>query len=431
MNSKMIEFSVGNYKSFLQTNTLSLVSTKIKSQDKDVDINNTIDLNPRTTLLKGAAIYGANASGKSNFITAMVFFKRFALNLNDRIKPGDPIPVDNFKLNSSGELLPSFFQMIFVFDGIQYRYGFEVTHEKVISEWLYYLPSQKEALLFLRDENGIKISRKFQEGKNLEQKTRDNVSFLSVVANFNGEISNKIVQWFKSFQVISGLDDSSYKGFTIKNFNNEKFHDEIVKLLKNFDLSIEDIKVKKNPIGESSISMPEDIPPIVRAKIISDFEIEQTQIQTLHKKYDSDGNESGWISFNLKNNESNGTQKLFFLSAPLIDTIKNGKILVIDEVEARLHPMITKSIIKLFTSKETNPNNAQLIISTHDTNLLSKKIFRRDQIWFVEKNTKGESSLYSLAELKVRNFDSFEDDYIKGRFGAIPFLSGISILECE
>jgi AAA15 family ATPase/GTPase len=139
------------------------------------------------------------------------------------------------------------------------------------------------------------------------------------------------------------------------------------------------------------------------------------------------------VSFDMDQNESHGTQKAFYLAGPIIDVLTNGKVLIVDEMEARLHPLITRELIRLFNSIELNPKRAQLIFTTHDTNLLSNKIFRRDQIWFVEKDSFSASHLYSLAELKihdskVRNDASFEDDYLQGRYGAIPFLGGIKTI---
>jgi hypothetical protein len=130
----------------------------------------------------------------------------------------------------------------------------------------------------------------------------------------------------------------------------------------------------------------------------------------------------------MDEHESEGTQKLFAMAGPLVDTLENGRILVIDELDARLHPLITREIISLFNSNQTNPHNAQLIFMTHDTNILSHKFFRRDQIWFAEKDKFGATHLYSLAEYKIRNDASFENDYIQGRYGAVPFIGDLSHL---
>ena len=173
------------------------------------------------------------------------------------------------------------------------------------------------------------------------------------------------------------------------------------------------------------VFVPDNMPPEIREAVMEQAESDRVSIQTAHKKFDETGSPIESEIFDLTVNESDGTEKLFYLTGPILDVLSKGSILCIDEMEARLHPLITRVLIGLFNSKETNPKGAQLIFTTHDTNLLSNKIFRRDQIWFTEKDHYGCSHLYSLAELKVRNDASFESDYFEGRYGAIPFLGNI------
>jgi AAA15 family ATPase/GTPase len=153
------------------------------------------------------------------------------------------------------------------------------------------------------------------------------------------------------------------------------------------------------------------------------------KVTTLHKKYDSDNKFKSITLLDIDTHESEGTKKLFALAGPILKILKEGKTLIIDELDARLHPLLTEAIIRLFNSNETNPNNAQLVFTTHDTNLLTNKLFRRDQIWFTEKNKVGATDLYSLAEFKgVRSDASYEKDYIAGKYGAIPFIGGLQRL---
>jgi uncharacterized protein len=431
MTTKFIEFSVGNFLSFKDTNTLSMVSAKLKNRDRRLDASNTIDIEEGYSLLTSAAIYGANASGKSNIVMAMAFMKHFVTFSSNDPEIDDEIHTNNFKLSTETDNKPSFFQVILIINNMKYRYGFEVLKNRVMSEWLFYVPKIREVKLFIRDEKGIHISRIFKEGRGLESKTRDNVSFLSVVGQFNGTISMEVLSWFSRFRVISGLDDTAYKGFTLTKFEDEIYKKKIVDLVRRFDLGIEEIIKKKTSKNNTKIFFPKDIPLEIRKEALRRFEVDQIEINTIHNKFNEDGNPIGNVGFNLNNNESEGTQKLFFLTAPLIEVLTKGLILVVDELEARLHPLITRSIIELFNSPESNPHRAQIIFTTHDTNMLSNRIFRRDQIWFVEKDQKGASHLYSLAELKVRNDASFESDYIKGRYGAIPFLGNLEVVECD
>ena len=423
MNTKLIEFSFGNYRSFKETVTLSMVAAKLNSQDDQIDKGNTIHLKGNPTLLTSTAIYGANASGKSNVIDAITFMRSFVVNSSRDAQIDEPINVSHFRLSVENNKKPSFFEVVFLLDNIKYRYGFEVNRKKVISEWLFFVPRTKEVQLFIRDQKGIKVSRNFTEGQKMQEKTRPNALFLSVVAQFNGTKATQVVSWFKYIRIISGLNDRSYKGFTIKCFENKKLRSSIIKLFQQLDLGITNISSEKRKEADYLKFINLDaLQPKVREQFLRSLEADQVTIQTSHKKYDKLGKPVAEEIFNLKGDESSGTEKLFYLTAPLLDVLASGRILFIDEIEASLHPLITKKIIELFNSPEQNTKRAQLIFTTHDTNLLSKKQFRRDQIWFVEKDQKGASDLYSLAELKIRNDASFDKDYIQGRYGAIPFL---------
>jgi AAA15 family ATPase/GTPase len=437
----LIQFTVGNFHSFKEPVTLSMVATKLKAVDSRIDENNTILVNDDLSLLTSAAIYGANASGKSNLIAALRFMRNFVLSSSRDTEATEAIDIDNFKLSTETAGKPSFFEAIFIEQDIQYRYGFEVDQEKVISEWLFRVPKNREARLFVRENNNIEYSRSFKEGKGLENKTRPNALFLSVVAQFNGTIAMTVLLWFKKLGIISGLNDAGYRNFTIGKFDNTDFRQKILQLVKSLDLGIMDVRVDKSadvkihaaPVLTISIESSEEISESVQRKLEKVFgpaSVQPMSIQTVHTKFKEDGSPDSLETFDLGLHESEGTKKLFFLTGPIIDTLANGNLLVIDEMEARLHPLITRDLIRLFNSMESNRNRAQLIFTTHDTNLLSNKCFRRDQIWFVEKDDLNASHLYSLAEIKldenkVRNDASFEDDYIQGRYGAIPFLGGV------
>jgi AAA15 family ATPase/GTPase len=437
----LIQFTVGNFHSFKEPVTLSMVATKLKAVDSRIDENNTILVNDDLSLLTSAAIYGANASGKSNLIAALRFMRNFVLSSSRDTEATEAIDIDNFKLSTETAGKPSFFEAIFIEQDIQYRYGFEVDQEKVISEWLFRVPKNREARLFVRENNNIEYSRSFKEGKGLENKTRPNALFLSVVAQFNGTIAMTVLLWFKKLGIISGLNDAGYRNFTIGKFDNTDFRQKILQLVKSLDLGIMDVRVDKSadvkihaaPVLTISIESSEEISESVQRKLEKVFgpaSVQPMSIQTVHTTFKEDGSPDSLETFDLGLHESEGTKKLFFLTGPIIDTLANGNLLVIDEMEARLHPLITRDLIRLFNSMESNRNRAQLIFTTHDTNLLSNKCFRRDQIWFVEKDDLNASHLYSLAEIKldenkVRNDASFEDDYIQGRYGAIPFLGGV------
>lgn len=429
----LIEFSVGNYLSFKDQVTFSMVASKVVAKDKSLDQNNMFKIDGNLSLLKSAAIYGANASGKSNFIDALSFMRQFVLNSSKETQSEEPIGVEPFRLASETTHQPSFFEVVFLLEGKKYRYGFEVDAEKVVSEWLFYTPKTKEAKLFTRDFDGIVVSNLFKEGKKIVENTRTNALFLSVVAQFNGPVAQQVLGWFRSIGFISGLSDFGIRDYTVKGFESDDDKSEIVRIIKRLDLGIEDFQIEKVKMTEAAL--PKGFPKDLKKFFLKNSP-EKVIIRTVHKKYDSAGRNPSIELFDLDDNESEGTKKLFSLAGPLVDVLKNGKILVIDELDARLHPLITCEIIRLFNSNETNSRNAQLIFTTHDTNLLANTIFRRDQIWFTEKNESGATDLYSLAEFKlraefIRNDASYQKDYIKGKYGAVPFVGDIHRLVGE
>jgi uncharacterized protein len=420
----LIEFTVGNFRSFKEPVTLSLVAARLSSQDPQIDINNTFQVEGGLKLLTTAAVYGANASGKSNLVRALVFMKDRVLNSSRESQANELIETEPFRLDAATEKQPSYFEIIFLHENIPYRYGFEVTHQKVVSEWLFYSPHGKEAELFIREDDNIQSKRAFKGARPLvaNKSTRPNALFLSVAAQFNVEIANKVTGWFRAVGLVSGLDDLGYGGFTVSKYmEDELYRAEILELMKNSDVGINNIFVENRNIHDSDF-FPGTMPQELKEKFLKDFkEHEQVlKVNSEHRVMDSQGKYET-VAFDF-NDESEGTQKLFYLSGPIIDTLREGKLLVIDEIEARMHTLLTRKLVGLFNSAITNPRHAQLVFATHDTNLLSKVFFRRDQIWFIEKDQAEASHLYSLAELKIRNERIFENDYLQGRYGGIPVL---------
>lgn len=427
----LVEFTVGNYCSFRDAKTLSMVASVIK-EHKDTNVFN-IKL-PKASrakeinLLKSSVIYGANASGKSNLIKAIAFMKYLVLNSAKDMQASDKIPVDRFLLSSEKDNEPSFFEIIFIYQGVRYRYGFEVDQATFVNEWLFHAPKGKEAKLFVREENNFDLGPNFKEGKGLQDKTRGNALFLSVTAQFNGAISTTILKWFKEkLRIISGLDDKKYANATFKKMLDNKGKKDILTFLTIADLGISDIKLKSYDIEDDEV--PKGLKKVVLKKIKSQEEEgkptdklrEVLRLVSVHNKYDKDNVKIETVPFEF-GAESEGTQKLFAMSGLLISALMEGNVLVVDELDSRLHAMITRFLIELFNSNETNKANAQLIFATQDTNLFTNRIFRRDQIWFTEKDRYGATDLYSLVDYKVRADASFSKDYILGKYGAIPFL---------
>ncbi|AHJ30345.1 ATP-binding protein [Nodularia spumigena CS-584] len=425
----LIEFSIGNYRSFKDKVTFSMVAANIVAKDPKIDENNTFAVDDKLTLLKSAAIYGANASGKSNLAKAISFMKWFMINSSKETQSTEEIGVEPFRLSTETETEPSLFEIVFLLDGKKYRYGFEATQQRVISEWLFYVPNKRETRIFERNfEESTEIFNisKIFKGGGIDSKTRHNALFLSVAAQFNVEIAEKILDWLtRKLKIISGLDDiSDYTVSYLAEGNDNR--SDIIQLIKKLDLGIREITVKETEIRLNSLPLPEDTSEELKKMIVKSGIVKATLIKTVHQKFDSQGNHISLELFDLYEHESEGTQKIVSIAGILVDTFKNGDVLIFDEFDARLHPLITKAIVEIFNSQETNYNNAQLIFITHDTNLLSNKLFRRDQIWFTEKNKYGATDLYSLVEYPIRNDASFENDYIQGKYGAIPFIGNLS-----
>ncbi|PIP55269.1 MAG: abortive infection protein [Bacteroidetes bacterium CG23_combo_of_CG06-09_8_20_14_all_32_9] len=445
----LIEFSVGNYLSFKNAMTFSMMaSNPVKElEDSTEGLNNVFfDKNNKTKHLKSAVIYGANGSGKSNLISAISFYRRFILSSSNDRQADDEIRSIPFLLSTETEKAPSSFEMIFLIDKIRFRYGFETTKSNVTSEWLFGLEtenSNKESSYFTRENQEIKVFIKnFKEGKGLENKTRPNALFLSTVAQLNGEVSNKIQSWLKyNINVISGLEDAT-TGYTIGRYQEQKeFRKKIINFFKLTNLGIEDIKIEETALDNLSKFSPKKKEDEKIANLIQELQKELKErikkggdtkgitINAFHNKFDKANKLIETIALAFEY-ESKGTQKLFGLLGPWFDTLEKGKLLIVDELDSRLHTKLTTELLKIFQSS-INTKNAQLIFASHDTNLLRNDLFRRDQIWFTEKDKTGATDLYSLVEYKinqstsVRNDASFEKDYLVGKYGAIPYFGNI------
>ena len=431
----LVEFSVGNYRSFHEIVTLSMAAAKLKAKHESVDADNVFSVTESTNLLKSAAIYGANASGKSNLIRAMAFMRGFVLHSVTLSQAEDPISVEPFRLSTTTENAPSYFQMIFHLDGKRYRYGYEVDGQRIRSEWLYHA-KKRETRLFIREDDDFDLSSVFKEGRGLEARTRDNALFLSVVAQFNGPTAKSIIGWFRNLKIMSGLEDMGYRLFTMRRLEDSDTRDPIIDLIRQLDVDILDVKIEDTEPGVkfTGLGVP---PPGARSLaqklhgLFSQLDSEAGKSKTLttyHRKFNEHHQPIEREAFDIDLHESHGTQKLVALAGPVFDALTNGGILIIDELDARLHPLMTCFLIRQFNSRETNPKNAQLIFATHNTNVLRNDIFRRDQIWFTEKDRYGATALYSLAEYKVRNDASYVKDYIAGKYGAIPYLGSLEYL---
>ncbi|MCQ9821799.1 AAA family ATPase [Pseudomonas aeruginosa] len=429
-----VQFSVENFLSFKDEAMISMLASKRRSKSKLLDENSTFDALPDIKLLKTAVIYGANGSGKSNIFKAIRFMKNLTINSSKESQAEEEIEITPFLASTKTPNKPSRFEMIFISNETLFQYEFSVSRKRIEHEKLTakFKSSEKEKVLFERTQDKISVKAPFPEGKGLEKRTRDNALFLSVCANFDGEISGDIIRWFKSIRVIGGLTDQAMISFTRRQLENSNESAKIRDLLNSFDLGISNFKASDSKQQEGKESaLVENLRSFVEQKIGQKISFDIGRISTEHKVFDENGKAAGLIEFDLEKNESEGTKKLVALSGPLIDVLENSLILFIDEFDARLHPVISKQLISIFNNSPKNNNNAQLIVASHDTNLLDKDLLRRDQIWFTEKDIYGSSHLNSLLEYRVRNDASFEKDYISGKYGAIPLLGDSCMIFSE
>ena len=394
----LIKFSFKNFKSFRDENCLDMQATVLKEHEYNVaNING-------ERYLKVAAIYGANASGKTNVLDAFDFMKREVL-INNYTKIFEKDDSLSFMINDKPIELEV---EILAKNNNIYKYGFEIIRDVIKSEWFYKRIANKYIKIFERTDSIIDFPSCKNNFDNIDEK----VLFLSVYSKlYNNEDFSNVYNWFVNACYLNLGSRSETTGrISDKFINDEKYREEMTEFLKVFDNTIDSIKIIPKEDGNGAIISLVHIGP---------------------------NGKKASLPFIL---ESNGTIKMFFLFDFLMQGLKEGKVLFIDELDAKLHPLLTRYIINLFHNKEKNIGNGQLIYSTHDTINLNKETFRRDEIWFAEKNSEGVSELYSLSdyvvtdkngnEKKVRNDATYSKDYLTGRYGAIPILKEFDCL-CE
>lgn len=417
----LIEFSVSNFRSIKEMQTLSFVATAM-SEHEDTHV---FQANEKTLLLKSVGVYGANGSGKSNLIKALIAMLNF-IKYSFKDEEFGAKVMETFMLDDEYLDKDIFFQIIFINDGKKYRYGFTYRNNKINSEWLFADIRKNEVKLFTRinkyvdlNESSFKDLKKVNI-KNLEKDVIENNLLINLYAKFGGTISKSIKKYLEDNYIISlGVADGRFARSSYEYLKDDKTKNDILQFINKADVGIKNILIEEEPVENDLKEILKNINKRNDSKKVID--IVKIKVSSIRQKNNSDQN----IEFDFEENESEGTKRLLNFSGVIIDSINNSKILFLDEFDARLHPIITREIIKLFNSKENK--SAQLCFITHDTNLLDKDLLRRDQIYFVEKNSKAETSIYSLAEIKaVRNDASFEKDYIKGKYGAIPFVKNLN-----
>lgn len=422
----LLNFAVTNYRSIKDRQVFSMLAVDGLPHEESL-----IHSKDGISILPVAILFGANASGKSNILRAFGTMRQMVLN-SVRLNPDDtldeyePFLLDEESRNNNTEFEAEF--TIRGEGGIEqlYRYGFTFTGSLITEEWLYKHEESNEIELFYRDRNKVQINEiAFPEGKGKEDTLNSNRLFLSLIAQLNGTQSKEIISWFDGGKFVTASQIEEYRIVTSSLLNYKKnlivlddiveFIDMALTFLSNIDMGITELSIK-----EESVALPKELPEEIKKVLYQDGET-SLNIYSTHNRYSKKGEIIGKEVFSTEHNESEGTQKITELLGLIFLILWGGKLLVIDELDAKLHPLLTRAIIQLFTNPKTNPHGAQLVFTTHDTNQLHLDYVRRDEIWFTEKSPVEATELYSHIEFK--DFDPSMDiteQYVNGRYGAIP-----------
>ncbi|RUL88661.1 AAA family ATPase [Tautonia sociabilis] len=418
----LIEFRVENYRSIRDEQILTMEVGRSGSKE---DPRAREVAGYQRKLLPVAALYGANASGKSNVLFALASMRDAVLLSLRHWSPDEGIPQDPFAWGKKREE-PTSFEIEIVLNGTRFRYGFRFNDRVFLGEWLFAWPNGKKQIWFRREGDSFSFGDNLKgENKVIEEVTRPNALYLSAAAQLKHTQLSPIYSWFSSIETFGlrprrptgsmfvGPGSSQYTIATMLEEATQPtlFSDEgtpgplaqrFKSLLRNADVGIVDVRVVRQDQG---------------TRLPWRFEL----------KHRSEEDEA-WLPLE---EESRGTQTLFRLALPILRAIERGRLLVVDELEASMHPNLAMHIVRQFNDPDINSHGAQLIFSTHDTNLLGtlsgEPVLRRDQVWLTEKDEHGSTVLYPLSDFKPRKDENVERGYVQGRFGAIPYLGNFRL----
>jgi AAA15 family ATPase/GTPase len=412
----LIQFQVKNFRSLRHEQTLSMVATRGERAHEKNTFDSGLHGVPR--LLKTTAVYGPNAAGKSNLLKALHFMQALVVN-SASAAPGTPVPYSPFNFARSNRNQPTEFVIIFVEAKVRYEYAFKQNATRIIEERLTQYITNRGRMLFRRryNEKNRKDEWKFSpflKGPRgtWSESTRPNALFLSTASQLNSEQLLPVFQWFQKRLVVLTGGTQLNPGLTIQLLDTPEGKKQLLPFLREADLGISDVKVNR------------EIVPGTGGMVFGAF-IEQKPNGPAHIvriTFEHYGDDKHSPPLQLAD-ESSGTQIFFATAGAWLNVFANAEVLLMDEIDTSLHPLLTQFLIKKFHSSESNPKNAQLVFTTHNTTLLDQKLFRRDQIWFVEKDRVGASKLYPLADFKIRTGEAIEKWYLHGRYGALPILS--------
>lgn len=419
----LIDFSVTNYRSILERQTLSMAAS---SYFKELETLNTFDVGladkvPR--LLRSTVLYGPNASGKSTLIQALHFVQDSVLNSQKESQAGDVIDTVPFKLMAESRAADSAFEVTFVEQGVRYEYGFCCNRERFTEEWLFAYPLGRAQKWFHRvfdtaaGKDVYKFSKSFEGDRKRQDwkaQTRSNALFFSTAIQLNNEQLKPAFAWFQQRLKVLCSAQNLAVGYTVDRCKDKAIKSRVIEFINSADLSIADIRLDE--LLFSTEMLPKKLPVAVRDELVRGMTGKKmpARVTFIHK--DIQTQEA--IEFD-EGEESDGTRALFAFAGPWLDVTDNERVLVVDELDTSLHPLLVHNLVKRL---HHNNSKAQLIFTTHDTTLLSQKLLRRDQVWFMEKDASRATRLYPLSDFSPRENEAVERGYLNGRYGGIPFL---------
>jgi len=382
----LVQFSVKNYRSLKDKVTLSLLT----SADKE-HIDDLITVGGKKQLVPVAAIYGANASGKSNVLMALKTMQNMITGASAQLLKEKKLPYDPFVLPKNIKSLPTEFEIIFYYNSIKYAYSFSYDSNQIITEYLYHWPNGREALIFSRENGKFEFRENAGEQSVLSGRTPANKLYLVSSNEWNAPQTELAYKWF------------------------------VEKLLPYNEQDTPDMSVSASKIDLHNKTIKKEL--LLADLGIVDFDVDEHGV-IMHHRLNCDDGEVYSFALRLEK-ESTGTQRFFARIGPWIEALEKGGILFVDEIDASMHPLLTRRLVEMVQNPSINTNHAQLIFTTHDAMLLDLTLLRRDQIWFTEKDPKSlATELFSLWDFSVRKGENIRKGYLQGRYGAIPFIGG-------
>jgi len=433
----LIRFRVRNFRSLKEEQELSLVASSLKGPPEAVTLVEGLDLG----LVRAAAIYGANASGKSKVIKALAYMSRAVRNSQRRWAPEGPIPREPFLLDPKSKLDPSSFEVDLLLDGVRFRYGFTLNDREILEEWLDAYPAGskpiRKQMWFKREGKTFTFGNKLGgDNSAIERLTRPNSLFLSAAAQNNHEALLPVYKWFAEHFSYVPKEREPLEEETAEMCQDETVKSSLLNILRVADLGVVGLVVRemdvfaRTPEGEdaqggaSDKELDEWLQNLFAILKKRDIDVPDKRhiVALIHKGAVQEG-----VTLR-EHDESEGTLAFFGLLGPVLRATNSGGTIFVDELDASLHPLLALEVVRLFNDPKLNPRGAQIVFTTHDTNILDKASLRRDQIWFTEKDAEGGTHLYPLTDFKPRKNENLERGYLQGRYGAVPFIGSMDFL---